>query len=529
MRKIFLLTALSFWLAFSCQAITLDNLPEYQDAGMRYYVRGTQKLQEQDYISAMEELKKAVRARPDMAEAFHNLGFTFEKTGQLKEAINAYERAVLLKANYSSALNNLGYLLATTEANIPKAVQLCSRAVELEPSSANYHDSLGWACYKAGRTDEAELHFKSAIKLDPAFAKAHFNLGLCQFNRKNFQDAAQSFTMVVQINPNFIKAYIPLASCYEEMKQDNKAAFVYQQALSRAPENSQVKKHLQKKVKLMNSSRKSYYFSNAKKIQASSRLSDFVKRKSKNGNMSSVMTQKSIDPMDSSGSFTPVSLSQPLQSEVFSDVSDRRVARISESRVPMSQDIGDGEISFTQERGLEKRYALCNSYLEKGLVQEAVNDLEKIVSLGKNSGVARQAKNLLLKARKMLDERSNERAETHLAMGKDFIRSGKYDMAESEIMKAIDIKPEFAEAHKDLALLHYNQGKLKDAYEESKRAIALDKTLKEAYVVLASLYSKKGRKDDAMRTLRRIREIGGERNAVDELADKMMISLSSES
>jgi tetratricopeptide (TPR) repeat protein len=118
------------------------------------------------------------------------------------------------------------------------------------------------------------------------------------------------------------------------------------------------------------------------------------------------------------------------------------------------------------------------------------------------------------------------KAGTHSDMGKDFFRSGQYQLAETEFRKALSLDPDSAETYKDLALLNYNQGKYQEAYEQSKRAIALNRTLKEAYVVLASLYAKKGRSEDAMRTLKMISEVSKKRDAVDELAEKMMVSLS---
>ena len=44
-------------------------------------------------------------------------------------------------------------------------------------------------------------------------------------------------------------------------------------------------------------------------------------------------------------------------------------------------------------------------------------------------------------------------------------------------------------------------------------------------MVLASLYAKKGRHEDAIRTLKMISEVSKRRDAVDELAEKMMVSL----
>ena len=511
-------------------ALTLDTLPDQQDAVMKLYVRGTQKLQDNDFVGAMEDLKRAVKARPEMAEAFHNLGFALEKTGDLKLAAKAYERAITLRPTYASAYNNLGFLLATAEVDKQRAVQLCQRAVELEPTSAPFRDSLGWTCYKAGRLDDAMLNFRAAVKLDPSFVKPYFNMGLCEFTQKNYSEAAKNFTLVLQRNSQMLKAYLPLAECYERMQQNNRAIYVYQQAMSKAPDTSPVKKHIERQIKRLTQNSKTFYFSNVKNMQGSSRLSSFIQRKGRSGSLTG-NASRVTDPMETSGSFTPVSVAPQgtrtgggeldLGEQTSSFAPGNSLSAIS-GRVSVRD---DGEISVSSERNLEKRYNLCQSYLDKGLVQEAAAELEKIVSFSGTSSIGRQARSLLLKARKMLDERSKERAETHLSMGKDFIRSGKLDMAEVELKKALRLSPESAEGHKDLALLYYNLGKMKEAYEESKQAIALDRTMKEAYVVLASLYSKKGRKDDAMRTLRKMRELPGDRDAVDDLAERMMVSL----
>lgn len=524
-------------------AISLDTLPNYQDAGMRMYVRGTQKLQERDFVGAADDLRQAVRARPDMSEAFHNLGYALEKTGDMKNAASAYERALSLNPNYASALNNLGFLLATLEADAQRAIQLCQRAVELEPDSANFRDSLGWACYKAGRHDEAIRHFQAAIRLDATFFKSYFNIGLCEFTRKNYAEAGRSFLAALRLNPGYVRAYIPLAECYERTGQNNKATNIYQQALTKTPEGSPVKRHIQSKLKKLNNNSRSYYFANVKSIQGSSKLNEFLRRKGKNGRLGDYNAK--AEAMDSSTSFTPISATPGASGITASAVGadadfnsahteSRNTAwqrpvspadPLTDSRQAGMASARPAELSVNQERSLEKRYSLCQSYLDRGLVADAAAELEKIVSLAGDSGIGRQARSLLLKARKELDGKNLESAGTHLAMGKDFFRAGKYDMAESEFRKTLELHPENAEAIKDLALLHYNQGRLKDSYEECKRAIALDRGLKEAYIVLGSLYSKKGRVDDAVRTLKRVREVSMRRDAVDDLAERMIATL----
>lgn len=535
MRKVGILVLMILLPLSPAVALTFDTLPSYQDEGMKLYTTGTRKIQEGDIIGAVEHLKKAVRLRPDLAEGFHNLGFAFEKTGDIPAAIAAYEKAVVLKPNYASALNNLGFLLATTEKDTIRAVRLCQQAIELEPNSANFRDSMGWACFKGGRIDEAVKHFQQAARLDPSFAKPRFNLGLCEFNRKNYAAAAREFSTAIQLDPGFLKAYIPLAVSFENLQMNNKALYVYQQALTKAPEGSGVRRHLDRQIKRLTDNSKSYYFSNVKQIQAGSKLAEFMKRKGKGSRMAQSRTSPSASLTAGNTTFTPLGNTGggqviiPPDSSVDLGMSLRPEPAIKTitSSVPRVHTPGSyQELSITQERELEKRYAVCHSYVERGLVSEAAAELERIIAAGGNSGIARQARNQLLRVRKLLDDRRGNQAEAHLAMGKDFFRAGKYDLAESEMNKAMSLDPANAEVHKDLALLHYNQGRLREAYEGSKKAIALDRTMKEAYIVLGSLYSKKGRIDDALRTLRKIRELPGGRDAVDELADRMINTLS---
>ena len=549
MKRLVFTGFLVLFLTIPAFSLSFDALPGYQDEGMKLYVRGTGKLQERNYVEAVTDLTRAVKLRPDIAEAFHNLGFAFEKTGDLRNAARAYERALNLKPDYPSALNNLGYLLATSGTEPAKAVALCQRAVELQPNSASFQDSLGWSLYKAGRHSEASNHFNAAIRLEPGFFKSHFNLGLVEFSAGNFNAAANYFRTVIQLNSNYLKAYVPLADCYEKMKDDAKALHVYRQALSKAPESDPIRKHLERKVKNLTSESKKFYFSNVKKMQGSSKLQEFLERKGKSGSLGASYNIAAA-PADSNSSFTPVSVAeQPVAAydslamtpvpvapapESFSRASiaarnerDTNTVSSSYSAASVRMSSVPREITIGQERELERKYSLSKSYLDRGLISEAANELNYIINNApETTMVSRQSRNLLLRVRQQMEAKSSQKAETHRDMGKDFFRSGQYALAETEFNKALSLDPESAEVHKDIALLCYNQGRYQDAYDKSKKAIALDRTMKEAYVVLASLYARKGRPDDAVRTLKMVKEVSTRRDAVDELAEKMLASLS---
>ena len=551
-RRIFTCFLMLF-LTYPAFSLSFDALPNYQDEGTKLYVRGTGKIQEQNYTEAITDLIRAVKLRPDIAEAFHNLGFAYERTGDLRNAARAYERALQIKPNYPSALNNLGYLLATSDTELEKAVALCQRAVELQPNSASYQDSLGWALYKAGRQPEAARHFSAAVKIDPTFFKSRFNLGLVEFARNNYAAAITHFRNCLQINSSYLKAYIPLADSYEKLNDNSRALNIYRQALTRAPEGDPIRRHIERKVKNLTEESKQHYFSSVNGKQGSSRLQEFMERKNRTGELgtrlNSANTRASVN-----SNFTPVSavsqtstlFAAPLPAAGVStsnnsystiqpgfiaaqNAVDNDSMSLSYSAASVHMTQAPREISVDQERELERKYSLSKSYLDRGLIKEAAQELNTIINNAPESSmVSRQSRNLLLRVKKELEEKSSQKASTHRDMGKDFFRSGQYSMAEVEFNKALSLDPENAEVYKDLALLYYNQNRYQEAFEQSKRAIALNRTLKEAYVVLASLYARKGRPDDALRTLRMVKEVSTRRDAVDELAEKMMASLASE-
>lgn len=588
MKKLALAGVFVLFLNLPAFSLNFDALPAYQDEGMKLYIRGTSRLQENSFTEAVSDLTKAVKLRPDIPEAFHNLGYAFERCGDIKNAIRAYERALNLKPAYPSALNNLGYLLASTEQDLLQAIGLCQRAVQLSPNTPSFRDSLGWALYKSNRNNEAIEQFQTAIRLDPTFYKSYFNLGLVEYTNGNFSAAAKNFQNTIRCNNNYAKAYVSLGDCYEKLNEDNKALSVYRQALNKIADNDPIKKHLNKKIKQLTTESKKNLFASTKQMsatnskgQGSSILQDFLTKHSRGNNTSkssnSSKNRNQNNNYESNSSFTPVSATgfasnysssysadnyqtasnyssfssntdfSPISSYVpqashnssFIDNSPSAIAArnardtntISSSYYASSikmDNNGPRQISVAEERELERKYSLAKSYLDRGLTSEAANELNYIISKApETSMVSRQSRNMLLRVQKKLDENNDQRANTHRDMGKDFFRSGQYQLAEEEFNKALRLAPDNADVYKDLALLNYNQGKYELAYEQSKKAIALDRTMKEAYVVLASLYAQKGRQEDAVRTLKMVKEVSTKTDAVDELAERMMAQLQS--
>ena len=72
----------------------------------------------------------------------------------------------LLRANPDNAavLNYIGYTLAEENRDLPRALKLLTRAVELSPGTDYMLDSLAWAYYQAGDYSKAWELIREAVK-----------------------------------------------------------------------------------------------------------------------------------------------------------------------------------------------------------------------------------------------------------------------------------------------------------------------------------------------------------------------------
>ena len=89
-------------------------------------------------------------------------------------------------------------------------------------------------------------------------------------------------------------------------------------------------------------------------------------------------------------------------------------------------------------------------------------------------------------------------ASDHMALGLDYRDQGQLDEAVAEFKEAIQLDPEFVEAHYNLGLTYVDQGELELAVAEQQEAIGLAPDLAEAHNGLGMAYYGLGRVDEAI-------------------------------
>ncbi len=122
-----------------------------------------------DFDSAIEEYTKVLELRPDLAEAYNNLGVAQKRKGELDKAAVSFNQALQRRPDYSAALSNRGWTFA---------------------------EENKWA--------EARRDFEQALKVNPSDDGALYGLSQSLREERNYAGAQKTLSQLISRSPNFV-------------------------------------------------------------------------------------------------------------------------------------------------------------------------------------------------------------------------------------------------------------------------------------------------------------------------------------
>ena len=136
-----------------------------------YYNAGINRMDENDFGSAISFFKLAIRKKPDFVEAHNNLGISLAALGKdmQLQAMKSLRKAILIHPSFGEAHNNLGRVL-TEMGRYSQAVRTCRKATELMPDNPDAYLNLGNACREKGLFLEALESYETVAQMKPASA-----------------------------------------------------------------------------------------------------------------------------------------------------------------------------------------------------------------------------------------------------------------------------------------------------------------------------------------------------------------------
>jgi Flp pilus assembly protein TadD len=148
------------------------------------------------------ELDERVRVMSGRsADDWLAMALEYETDGKRKaEAIDAYERALLVDPQRVDALINCG-TLHYEGGNLEKATEFFERALALDEKSALAHFNLGSVLEEVGEMEEARRHLRQAVCLEPDYSDAHYNLAFVCEKLSAFAEAREHWQAYVKLEP----------------------------------------------------------------------------------------------------------------------------------------------------------------------------------------------------------------------------------------------------------------------------------------------------------------------------------------
>jgi Flp pilus assembly protein TadD len=166
-----------------------------------------------DEDAAVAELDRAVRLRPDYADAQSYLGYALHERGVLNAALEHHEKAVALDGTQPAYHYELARTLAAKN-ELDRAVAEFRAAIEIAPDNPHSHYELGEVLARRGHEgdlDAAIGEFGTAARLDPRSAELRNRLGMALADRGRYDDAIAAFDDAIRVAPAFDPAVYNLA------------------------------------------------------------------------------------------------------------------------------------------------------------------------------------------------------------------------------------------------------------------------------------------------------------------------------
>jgi len=446
----------------------VDPVTIYYREGMRLYKIG-------ELDGAIEQMEKAVQAKPDAPSILYDLGVMYMGKGDRAKAIHFMQESVryikstgLTKINlamypdvYMGALTNLG-LMYTRIGMYEEAVKALKEALQFRSHDLDANYNLVNAYYVMGDMDKTATQLRKFINLDPENAEAHNIAGLIYYRRQLHNAALDEFQTAEKLNPNEKQYSHNLGTALAKLGRNEEANQAFQRA-SGLEEGADMRRNFAEQTEA-NEIRKLYNNGHtAMEVQNWSQAVDYFK----------AVLERKPDMMEA---HLNLGFCYRMQGDVKNQI--RYFAEAARLKPDMP--------NIHHNLGL--------AYSDARMYPQAIAEFKKAVELDPSLKDAHFSLGMaLFKTDKYADaaaqfekslELSPDWVEAHLNLGTCYLKTEKENDAIEQFEKAAQLKPNSAEAQYNLGIVYRNRGQFDKASEFFQKALKIDPAYKQARVML---------------------------------------------
>ena len=181
----------------------LDDLENLSDAQLAQVITAQANLlaQAKRFQESYELLGKAVANMPNSNELIYDYAMAAERVQQFTVLETQLRKLIKIKPDFAQAYNALGYSFAERNIKLEEANKLIAKALELSPNDHYIMDSMGWVQYRLGNLDKAFECLNKAYNLqNDAEIAAH--LGEVLWKQGKQDEASKIWADTLKVSPD---------------------------------------------------------------------------------------------------------------------------------------------------------------------------------------------------------------------------------------------------------------------------------------------------------------------------------------
>ena len=194
-----------------------------------------------DLKVALAYFNQAIEEDPKYAQAYSGLADTYSLLGDwqyavmtpkeaLPKAKAAAIKALELDSTLGEAHNSLAFCLDGFDWDFESAGKEFQRAIELNPGYATAHHWYAWHLSLLGRYDEAIAEMRKAQDLDPLSLIINADLAELLVLAHSYDESIRQSRKTIEMDPNFALAHNQLAQAYLQKRMNDQAVAELQKA-----------------------------------------------------------------------------------------------------------------------------------------------------------------------------------------------------------------------------------------------------------------------------------------------------------
>ena len=412
------------------------------------------------YAEAIIELKNALQNDPKDATLHYKLGLAYLTQGKqqdLPQARDAFEKSVRIDSTLTDAQLKLGELYILS-GQFNKAQERAEEVLKIAAANVEAHVLLGHAYARRREVAKALEALHKARQLDPARVPTYLHLAMLQYANKDPGAAEKTYKEALTIDPKSVPAHVALGSFYASQKQRAPAEELFRKAIALESDNASLYLQLA-----------SFYAAQQQWPEAETAVQQAIRVDAQS--LPACLARGDLYAQTQRLDEAAAAYKQCVTLKADAVAPKEKLAELAlrqQNFVEAARQAEELIKHRDRESKIVGRYVKGRIALARGQTAEAIITLQ---------GVLKDAPWL---------------APAHYYLGLAHIKDKKPQLAKTALTKAVEIAPNFAEAHLALAGLALQLSSFDQAIESAQHLLRLQPDNGKAAMILGQAYVGQG-------------------------------------